>query len=374
MGIDWIMPLGNGGVSGAGAKTGTVDLQGWVLSAGPAQSQPWWFTFDAGGSPTDISDLAVNNADNEVVYFRARARYAEIVATRNWNHAGGTSVYTSILDAPSWSQTFNDVDITGLTAGDGGHILIAATVSPENPNGVDFGDGNLVMGDRIVKYDASGQVEFNRAPDPALGTVLDPAGNFYAIERQTSNLVIGKQDGQGAALWTKTIPMTIGASATASVAQVFDNAGNMLLAFNFNGTTDFGNGNTMTATGVNDLGLAKLDTAGDVLWLKHFGTSTFNLTTLASDFTGDTDVVVVGYFAGTANLGTGDFTGGRFLAKFDGTGALVWRDTPPSAPSYGLTGSPSGAVFVGTTAASANFGWGTPLAGTGGLIIAKYGN
>jgi hypothetical protein len=91
------------------------------------------------------------------------------------------------------------------------------------------------------------------------------------------------------------------------------------------------------------------------------------------DFTSTDDIAVVGFFQGIANLGNGDFTGSRFLAKFDETGTLVWRGTPPSS-WYALTGSPSGTVFVGATSTTADFGWGAPLAGTGGLVIAKYGN
>jgi len=370
--IDWLTPLANGGVSGSGTKTGTIDLNGWLLDADPSRTQPWSFTFDTSGSPTDVSDSAVNDADNETTYLRARARYVDIVATQHWFHGGGNSVYTSQIDGPAWSRSYDDTEITSLSTGDGGHVLIAATVSPESLNGVDFGDGLLVTGNRLVKYDPTGQVEFNTAAGLSLGAIIAPSGAFYDVSRQAGILSIVKQDGMGNPLWTKAIPMTVGSNVTQSVAQVFDESGNMMLGFNFNGSVDFGNG-AMTAVGTNDLGLVKLDANGDVIWTKRFGTSTFNLTSVYMDFTSTDDMAVIGFFLGTANLGNGDFTGSRLLAKFDETGTLVWRGTPP-ASWYALTGSPSGAVFIGATSTATDFGWGTPLAGTGGLVVAKYGN
>jgi len=372
--IAWITPLANGGVAGNGTEKGAINLNGFQIgSASSTYSQPWSFTFDASGSPANVSGSTENDADNETTYLRGRARYSDIVATTHWYHGGGTSVYTAQLDAPNWSSTFNDVDITNLTVGDGGHVLIAATVSPENLNGVDFGDGTLVTGDRLVKYDPTGQVQLNVAAGSAsLGSIIGPAGDFYNVSRDSSSLTIVKQDGQGTWLWTKTVPTAVGGSATPNVSQVFDESGNLLLAFNFSGAVNFGNG-AMAATGTNDLGLAKLDSSGNAIWTKHFGTSTFNLTTLFMDFTSTDDLVVVGFFGGTANLGNGDFTGSRFLAKFDETGTLAWRSTPPSS-WYALTGSPAGTVFIGATSQTADFGWGAPLAGTGGLVIAKYGN
>ena len=251
-------------------------------------------------------------------------------------------------------------------------MLIAATVSPESLNGVDFGDGILVTGDRLVKYDSTGQVEFNAAAGLSLGTIIGPSGEFYDVARQTGVLTIVKQDGLGNPLWTKNVPIAIGSNATPSVAQVFDESANMVLGFNFSGSVDFGNG-AMNSVGTIDLGLAKLDTNGNVIWTKRFGTPTFNLTSVYMDFTSTDDMAVIGFFQGTANLGNGDFTGSRLLAKFDETGTLVWRTTPP-ASWYALTGSPSGAIFIGATSTATDFGWGTPLAGTGGLVVGKYGN
>lgn len=370
--IEWLTPLPNGGIAGNGSKTGSIDMNGWMLNADPSREQPWSFTFDSTGSPSDVSDSAVNDADNETTYLRARARYSDIVATRHWYHGNGDSVYTSTVDAGSWTRTFNDTDITSLTAGDGGHVLIAATVSADSLNGVDFGDGNLVLGDRLVKYDAAGAVVFNVASGLTLGSIIGPAGDFYNVSRQAGVLNIVKQDGQGNPAWTKAIPATVGGNVSPAVGSVFDESGNMYVAFNFNGSVNFGNG-AMNAVGVNDLGFAKLDPSGNVLWTKQFGTSTFNLVGVYMDFTGPDDAVIIGYFSGTANLGAGNFTGGSFLAKFDETGSLVWRGAPPSS-WYALTGAPNGSVFVGATSQTSDFGWGAPLAGTGGLVLVKYGN
>ena len=367
--IDWITPLADGGVSGNGPKTGLVDLNGWLLDSGTSYEQPWWFTFDASGSPTVVDDSAPNGADNDTTYLRARARYASIVVTKHWYHGGSDSIYTSHINASSWSQTYDNTDITNLVAGDSGHVLIAASVSPDSPSGVDFGDGTLVTGNRVVKYDSTGQVEFNVADGAlALGAVIGPAGDFYDVSRQSGVLTIAKQNGMGTSLWTKTFPATTSSGTTEAVAQTFDESGNLFVALNFNGTIDFGTG-PLSATGINDFAFAKFDANGNAIWVKQFGTSNFNLYGVFMDFTSTDDAVVIGYFQGTGNLGAGDFTGGSFLAKFDETGTLVWRGNPPTS-WYALTGSASGAAFVGATSKTPDFGWGAPLAGTGGLVFA----
>lgn len=103
-------------------------------------------------------------------------------------------------------------------------------------------------------------------------------------------------------------------------ALALDAQDNILLAGYFNGAIDFGDGGSHTSGGAQDAFLAKLDTAGKHLWSKRFGDQSDNQ--VATDVLADPDgnVIVCGYFAGTADFGNGVLgsAGGwdLFVAKF----------------------------------------------------------
>lgn len=362
-----------GGVGATGRKQGfmnlgiqVLDVCCWLAGAG--------FSFDGAGFPISIGDWWMNDYNNEYTVRYARQRYDNVSVTRhNWHSGPAHSMYTS-LDAPTWGRGFYQTDV-GVIASDQGHVLIGATIFPDDQNvlhPVDFGDGNLVTDARLVKYDPTGQVVFN-VPSITLtvGSVIDPNGAFYDFERASGAISITKQDPMGNALWTKSYSAGVAAAATPALAQVFDDQGNILLAFNFQGTATF-DMVSMTSTGIHDLGLVKLDTDGNPLWIKHYGTPTFDLKTVDMDPTGSAEMAVRGTFAGTADLGQGAFTTTPFIAKFDSTGTVEWQ-APSPIGTFSVRGSESGAVFVVSGSDTADFGWGAPLSGDAGIIVAKYG-
>jgi hypothetical protein len=113
-----------------------------------------------------------------------------------------------------------------------------------------------------------------------------------------------------------------------------DNAGNVYSTGSFSGTADFDPGPAvfnLTAAGLDDIFISKLDPSGNLVWAKRIGG-------VGSDFgfsitlTPTGEVLVTGWFSSTADFDPGAATvnltsAGQddvFIAKFDAAGNYVW--------------------------------------------------
>ncbi|SFT87745.1 gliding motility-associated C-terminal domain-containing protein [Lishizhenia tianjinensis] len=109
-----------------------------------------------------------------------------------------------------------------------------------------------------------------------------------------------------------------------------DNAGNSYLTGFVGGQSNFG-GLTTNAYGGQDIFVAKMNNAGNFLWVKTFGGSGAERG-LDLDIDNNGNVYITGYFFGTANFGTislSSTSGSRdlFVAKLNGTnGNVVWAN------------------------------------------------
>lgn len=191
--------------------------------------------------------------------------------------------------------------------------------------------------------------------------VLGPAGEFH----WSSGASLIKTNVNGTPLWTKS-PIGSIASSRWDV----DAAGNILIAVSFSGTINYGAG-PMTAAGPQDLGLIKLDPAGNVVWQKQFGSSMFTMgdvNGLSRTATGD--MTVWGNHTGPIDFGTGTLSGAKFIAKFDASGNALWHVDLVSADMLLVAGDLSGAVYVASpnNYTNVDFGWGAVNA----FFMAKY--
>lgn len=137
---------------------------------------------------------------------------------------------------------------------------------------------------------------------------------------QTNNLI-----------WAKAMG---GTSANSASSVKVDASGNVHTVGNFAGTTDFDSGPgtfTMTAFGLDDIFVSKLDVNGNLLWAKKIGgTSYENASSVVVDGSGN--VYLCGHFEGTCDFdpGVGTFNlisnGGRdmFISKLDASGNFLW--------------------------------------------------
>ena len=139
-----------------------------------------------------------------------------------------------------------------------------------------------------------------------------------------SDIFIAKYTGQGAYLWVKTVG---GSGDDRATSVALDPSGNVAVAGYFSGTVDFGGG-PMSSLGSWDPFVAKYSSSGQYLWARGLGGgSTDEAFGIDTDPSGN--VVVVGGFQGTMNLGGGPLTSNGFwdgfAAKFAGaSGSHIW--------------------------------------------------
>lgn len=126
-----------------------------------------------------------------------------------------------------------------------------------------------------------------------------------------------------------------GTALDQSRSMMVDAAGNIYFTGLFNGTADFDPGPgtyNMTASGENEIYIAKYDGNGNFIWAKQIsGTDSYKQShSITSDKNGN--ICVTGYFSGTADFdpGPGIFSltafgaSDIFALKLDGAGNLVW--------------------------------------------------
>ena len=180
--------------------------------------------------------------------------------------------------------------------------------------------------------------------------ILGPAGEFH----WGSGTNLTKTDVNGVVSWTK-VP-SISGSVQSSEWDV-DAAGNILIALSFSGSINYGAG-PLVATSAGNLGLVKLDPAGNVLWQKKFATS--SCADVKVSRTGTGDFTVSGGLLGMTDFGTGALSGQRVIVKFDSNGNALWHvDVVSAQYPLEVAGDLSGAVYVGANlSASVDLGWG----------------
>jgi Domain of unknown function (DUF4347)/Beta-propeller repeat len=162
---------------------------------------------------------------------------------------------------------------------------------------------------------------------------------------------------------------------------IVDALGNRYTVGNFSGTVDFDPGtgeNTLTSVGLSDIFISKLDTSGNYLWVKQFGsTNNESANSVAIDASGN--VYTTGHFSGTVDFdpgaGTSNLTSTGlqdiFISKLDSSGNYLWAKriggtNPASARSVAIDGS--GNVYTtGTFAGTTDF---DPGAGASNLTSA----
>ena len=149
-------------------------------------------------------------------------------------------------------------------------------------------------------------------------------------------------------LWSKRFG-TLG-SSTRGYGIAVDASRNVLVAGSFNGTVNFG-GTNLIAQGT-DVVLAKYTLSGTHVWSKRFGgTGADQAYAVAVDNSGN--ILIVGYFQGTANFGGSNITStgnsDAFVAKYDPNGVHQWSrwlGTPEADQAYAVAVNDDGDVYL----------------------------
>lgn len=137
-----------------------------------------------------------------------------------------------------------------------------------------------------------------------------------------SDIFLAKLDPGGALVWSKRFG---GASAEWVSEMVVDPAGNLVVIGGFFGSTDVGGG-TMAAVGETDVFVLKLDSSGNHLFSKSFGSADFDHGIGVAAGPGG-EIALAGSFDGAIDLGGGALSGSdedAFVAMLGPTGDHLW--------------------------------------------------
>ncbi|GEM_PF-823456 len=209
---------------------------------------------------------------------------------------------------------------------------------------------------------------------PYFVTVKNVAGTNQS---DTAFLTVKLPPGPGEFVWASRAG-GIGADSGSAIAA--DAAGNSYVIGSFAGSAIFEK-TTLTSRGGQDLLIAKLDSNGNLVWVKQAGGVGDDLGYgIALDAAGN--VYVTGATAAAAQFESVVLPGSNagptlFLAKYDSAGKFLWVRSAPStgeSQGYGVAVSATGKVFVtGEFKASVQFG-SQKLDSRGGadIFLAQY--
>jgi hypothetical protein len=244
-----------------------------------------------------------------------------------------------------------------------------------------FGSGSVTIGGTtftnrgtndalLVSHDADGAVRWAKqlggnALDIGRGVAVDDDGNVYVVGETEGALDLGggplaavpghvrdiwmaSYDGAGTHRWSQRR----GGSSLVLLTDVAVREGDVIVAGHMMGTLDVGGG-VLTSAGDSDLLLFSLDTDGSHQWSRRLGgTNEDHANGVAIDASGE--IVVAGYFAGTANFGTGALVSAgsadALVLGLDAVGSTRWvsaalrstsRRTSPSTTMATHTSSPA---------------------------------
>lgn len=279
--------------------------------------------------------------------------------------AAGALVWTAQLGTSLFDTSF------GIAADSLGNVFIT---------GYTFGGlGGQNAGNAdayIAKIDALGTLEWEQQiatsdSDHGLSIATDLLGNAYVTGSTSGDLFgpsagdfdtfLAKYDTTGALIWSKQFGTN---DFDASRAVSTDLLGNVYLA----GTTR-GNFDGSTA-GKQDLFLVKYDAAGTLLWKEQFGSIDNEASYgVSADALGN--VFVTGWTEGSLG-GPHEGDTDVFLAKFNETGTHQWTEqigTGLGDLSYGVSTDSDGNVYISGGTRGSLFG---PNVGDGDVFLAKY--
>jgi predicted transcriptional regulator len=339
----------------------------------------------------------------------------------------------------AWSSDDGAVAVFGGTGDDYGRSVAvdsSGNVYTTGPflNTVDFdpgsGTANLTSNGGkdvfVSKLDSSGNYVWAKSfggtsTDYGYSVAVDSSGNVYTTgtfegtgdfdpgsgtTNLTSNggtdVFVSKLDSSGNYVWAKSFG---GTSTDYGYSVAVDSSGNVYTTGYFKNTVDFdpGSGTTnLTSNGSNDVFISKLDSSGNYVWAKSFGSTNTELGYGAVDSSGN--VYTTGYFKNTVDFDPGSGTtnltsnGGQdvFVSKLDSSGDLVWAksfggpmtdfgrsvavdssgnvyttgtfegtgDFDPGSGTTNLTSNGGTDVFVSKLDSSGNYVWAKSFGGT----------
>ncbi|RYY17047.1 MAG: hypothetical protein EOO36_10285, partial [Cytophagaceae bacterium] len=401
-----------GTVSGATTLGSTTlvsnDTNPTLLVAKTSATSWLWAAQANNGASTTITATTADASGNMLVAgtFTGITNFG----TSTLTSSGSTDGFVGKRDAGGnwlWVKKVGGVNrdaVASLVLDNSGNVLLTGTFTGTATVGGTTLTSPAQYGSQLfaAKLDASGTVLWAKAATgsnaymTATSLTADGSGNvlltgsFYGTASFGSTSLtstgqydaqpfVAKLDASGSWLWAKTAPST--ADAVANGIQV-DSNGNAFLTGSFLDQVTFGSTTlASSAQYTYSTFIAKMDAAGNWLWAKGpTSTASGEGSSLAVDGSGN--VVVTGYFSGTATFGStsltsaGTYNYSIFLTKLDGSGNWLWAKASAGTSSQQSTDlvldGGGNAVLTGYFDGTATFG-NTSLTSAGGadVVVAK---
>ena len=399
-----------------------------------------WAKQLAGGSYEQGRSVAVDFADNVIVSssftgtvdFDPGAGFAQLVS------AGGDDAFVVKLDSAGnylWAERFggSGYDQSYAAAVDAsGNVFITGgfqgTVDFDPGGGTYTLNAGASQGSFVWQLDSAGAFGWAAAPfvgssGTGFATATDGSGNVFVTgnfsgtadfdpgnetailtSAGSADIFVAKFDSAGNYLWAKQLG---GTNNDFGYDIAIDSAGNVLVTGEFSGTADFDPGasvaNLTSALGYYDAFIVKLDSNGNYVWAKQFVAQSGSLSeSMGLAIDGSDNVVVTGWFQGTADFdpgaGTANLTADNFdvfVVKLNSSGDYVWAnqfgssngdfgrsvavdsfnnilvtgdfygtvDFDPGAGTSNLTAAVGTDIFIAKYDSSGNYVWAKQLAG-----------
>ncbi len=279
----------------------------YLLSIASINGQTFEWAKSFGGTTAD-EGTAIDSDDNGNVYttgfFSGTVDFDPGPNTFNLSTSGLYDVFIQKMDASGnfiWVKSFETTTAGSYVQTTDIHIDVS---------------GNIYT---VGNY--KGNIDF----DPGPGTVIRGASN--------SRFFIHKMDASGNFVWVKVF----GDNSYYDKAQsiVTDASGDVYVTGAFSGTTDFEPGtgtHNLTAAGLEDVFILKLDSSGNFVWAKSVGGG-FHDQGLSIGLDASNNIYITGFYhdtvdfdpgAGIFNLSANGLNSDIFILKLDVSGNFVW--------------------------------------------------
>ncbi|GAB3829980.1 SBBP repeat-containing protein [Hymenobacter jeollabukensis] len=291
---------------------------------------------------TGFGSLSLTSTDPYVPYGGGDAFVAKLDASGNYlwvRSAGGLNgdgITALAVDAAgnAYVTGIFGTLATGLTPSSAAITIGTTTLTATTP-GIDNkfvakldAGGNWLWARRTdtrtdrLAVDASGNAYLTGSFSTATATFGSTTLSNAAAGTFGSSVFLAKLDAAGSWLWAKGAGDT-GTNAARDVAT--DASGNVYLSGSFQSSIALGS-TTLTASAAGAAFVAKLDAAGNYLWVRQLAAQPF----LAADGSGN--VYVAGLFQNSITLGSTTLSAGTagyagysvYLGKLSATGAWLW--------------------------------------------------
>jgi hypothetical protein len=170
----------------------------------------------------------------------------------------------------------------------------------------------------VVKYNSSGGVEWQKViggsvgnPDSGSSIAVDSSGNVYVLGSTSDNSITGpliaKYNTSGTIVWRRRLNTNAGSAS----GIVLDSSGNFYISYLARPTT---------GTSSNDIGIAKYDTNGTIVWQRRIG-NTLDERPSAITVDNEGKIYVLGY--NVSSFGSPSID--ALIFKYETDGSVLWQ-------------------------------------------------